>query len=78
MTNKILVYIDTGNVFEYEVPTEAKGREHAAAIVATGYRSVNVEDETTMTWYPPHRITKVVLKLQHASSTKYFDTVSST
>jgi hypothetical protein len=78
MTNKILVYIDTGNVFEYEVPSEAKAREHAAAIIATGYRSVNIENETTLTWFPPHRITKVVIQLQSASTTKYFDKVSST
>lgn len=78
MTTKISVYIDTGNVFEYEVTDEAKAREHAAAIIATGYRSVTITDEKTLTWYPPHRITKVVVHLETVSTTKYFDTVVST
>lgn len=75
---KISVYIDTGNVFEYDVPDEAKAREHAAAIIATGYRSVNEGNKTTLTWVPPHRILKVVAELDTASSTKYFDKVVST
>jgi hypothetical protein len=75
---KIQVYVDTGNVFEYEVGNEAKAREHAAAIIATGYRSVNEDDPLTLTWFPPHRINKVVVKLNENSTTKYFDKVLST
>jgi hypothetical protein len=78
MTVKVQVYIDTGNVFEYEVTDEAKAREHAAAIIATGYRSVSMENEKLLTWFPPHRILKVVAHLEEVSTTKYFDKVLST
>lgn len=78
MACQILVYIDTGNVCEYEVGNEAKAREHAMAIVATGYRSGCVDDPNTITVWPPHRILKVVLKLDGPSSTKYLDRVIST
>lgn len=82
MAVKLQVYLDTGNVHEYEVADEAKAREHAAAVIATGYRSVSIEDARSrtpvLTWYPPHRIVKVVARLDAPSSTKYFDTVLST
>lgn len=55
----ISVYIDDGRVYDYDVSTVASAREHMAAIVATGYRSVQEADPTTLTHYPPHRITKV-------------------
>ena len=75
---KILVYLDNGNVCQYEVADEAKAREHASAIINTGYRSVNQEAENVMTWIPPHRINKVVVELETASTTKYFDITVST
>lgn len=74
----VQVYVDTGNVFQYEVVNEAKAREHAAAIVETGYRSVNKDAPKVLTWFPPHRIMKVVILLEEKSSTKYFDEVVST
>lgn len=75
---KISIYVDNGNVFQYEVATEAKAREHAAAIIATGYRSVQGDSPNTLTWFPPHKINKVVVALPVKSSTKYFDEVVST
>jgi hypothetical protein len=78
MTTKVQVYVDTGNVFQYDVESEAKAREHAAAIIATGYRSVSIEKENVLTWFPPHRIMKVVVLLEAASTTKYFDECVST
>jgi hypothetical protein len=56
--NKVSVYVDTGNVYEYEVSDPMKGREHAAAIVATGYRHTP-EGSNDLEWFPPHRIDKV-------------------
>lgn len=74
----ISVYVDNGNVYEYEVNSEAKAREHAASIVATGYRSVSSDSPTILTWFPPSRILKVVMTLPEPSSTKYFDRIKST
>lgn len=70
--------MDNGNVFQYEVTSEAKAREHAAAIIATGYRSVAKDDPTKLTWFPPHKINKVVVLLEQKSTTKYFDEVVAT
>lgn len=56
MSYKIQIYLDDGRVFEYELPSEEKVREHASAIVATGYRH---NDGKTFEHYPPHRIMKV-------------------
>ena len=75
---KISVYIDTGNVFEYEVASEATAREHADAIIKTGYRSVQTDDPTTLTWWPPHRIAKVKVSLDAPSETAYTDSVRAT
>lgn len=75
---RVQVYIDTGNVHEYEVASESEGREHAAAIIATGYRSATVNNPKRLTWFPPHRINKVVLLLLESSNTKYFDKIIST
>ena len=54
MKHKISVYIDTGDVFEYE--TDNSAREHVSAIISSGYRSVEGE---ILTHWPPHRISKV-------------------
>lgn len=74
----ISVYIDNGNVYSYEVGTEESAREHAAAIVQTGYRSVSAESGRQLTWFPPHRIVKVKLILEADSSTQYTDNVRGT
>lgn len=55
---KVSVYLDTGVVYEYEVSDAIKGREHAAAIIKTGYRHTP-KDSTDLEWFPPHRIEKV-------------------
>jgi hypothetical protein len=57
----ILVYIDDGNVFEYDItdPDGSKSREHSSAIVRGGYRTVR---DGVLTVFPPHRIAKVVAK----------------
>lgn len=55
-TCTIAVYLDNGVVYEYEVDSHDKVREHADAIVKTGYRHTKAGE---MTHYPPHRIMKV-------------------
>jgi hypothetical protein len=55
----ISIYLDDGRVFQYEVPTPGKAREHISAIIATGYRSVQASEPEVLTHYPPHRISKV-------------------
>lgn len=75
---KISVYIDNGNVFEYEVETERAAREHADAIIKTGYRSVTEDEPDVLTWYPPHRILKVKVALGAPSTTAYFDKARAT
>ena len=52
----ISTYLDDGRVFEYEVSTEMKAREHSAAIVKYGYRH---NDGKEFEHYGPHRILKV-------------------
>ena len=70
MSIKISVYIDTGNVWEYEVDSPASAREHADAIVKTGYRSQQ-ESSGPLTWWPPHRISKV--KISDGGESNYLD-----
>lgn len=68
----VQVYLDDGRVFEYRVSSAEKVREHASAIVATGYRH---NDGVTFEHYPPHRILKV--KSENIN-TMYPDTVRGT
>lgn len=68
----VQVYLDNGLVFEYDVKNQASAREHADAIVRTGYRSVQ---DGTFTAYPPHRILKVKFE---GASTSYPDRVRGT
>lgn len=56
MSSTVSVYLDDGRVYEYDVDDGIKGREHAAAIVAGGYRHVA---GTTMEHYPARRVLKV-------------------
>lgn len=67
----VSVYLDSGVVCEYKVPSPENGREHAAAIIKTGYRSTSVGGND-LEWYPPHRIEKVKVS-GAAESTKYRD-----
>jgi hypothetical protein len=55
----IAVYIDDGNVFEYDVDSPTSAREHVTAIINTGYRRI---DGDTFTHYGPHRVVKVKAK----------------
>lgn len=70
MSAKVSVYLDFGVVREYEVDTPEKGREHADAIVKTGYRAT-AEGSEDLEWYPPHRIVKV--KVSGAGESNYKD-----
>jgi len=54
---KVKVYLDNGVWFAYPVSDAEKAREHASAIIATGYRHNDGEGE--FEHYPPHRIFKV-------------------
>ena len=69
----IKVYLDNGVIFEYDVESEEKVREHAAAIVFGGYRHNNGK---VFEHYPPHRIVKV--KCSQPISTQYPDRFSGT
>lgn len=71
---KVSVYLDDGRVFEYFVADPMKGREHASAIIKTGYRHSAGED---LEWYPPHRIEKVKI-VGGCESTAYRDNARAT
>lgn len=71
--NTISVYIDDGRVYEYEVVSPDKAREHAAAIAANGYRH---NDGTVFEHYPAWRVLKI--KVSGVVPTKYHDTASGT
>lgn len=74
----ISVYLNDGRVFDYDVGSMASAREHSAAIVATGYRSVQEDNLQVMTHYPPHRIEKVKVTGNVPVSTSYTDRVRGT
>lgn len=57
-TTEVSVYLDSGVVYFYSVSDRIKGREHAAAIIRTGYRHTP-EGSDDLEWFPPHRIVKV-------------------
>jgi len=69
---ELKIYIDNGVVFKYRVPSAAKVREHASAIISGGYRH---NDGKVFEHYPPHRILKV--KSENIP-TEYPDEVSGT
>ena len=74
--HSIMVYLDNGVTYTYEVEDDAVGskvREHCAAITANGYRH---NDGETFVCYPAWRILKVAV---HAPiATKYPDKPSGT
>jgi hypothetical protein len=76
MTTKISVYLDNGIVFEYEVSDPMKGREHAAAIIKSGYRHTPA-GSSDLEWFPPHRIEKIKV-LGSGETTAYKDTARAT
>jgi len=67
----IEIYMDFGTVFTYSVADLAKAREHADAIVKTGYRHTP-KDSKDLEWFPPHRIVKVKI-VGGGESTSYQD-----
>jgi cell division septal protein FtsQ len=69
----IQVYLKNGNVFEYDVSNRAQAREHSAAIVAGGYRSVSEEAPNVLTHWPAHQIEKVKVTGSDPIQTNYFD-----
>jgi len=73
---KLSVYMDDGRVFEYDVSSPDKAREHASAIIITGYRHTPKETDD-LEWYPPHRINKIKIN-GGGETTKYKDTVRAT
>lgn len=56
MKFEVKVYLDDGRIFKYEVGSSDKVREHAHAIINSGYRH---NDGKVFEHYPPHRILKV-------------------
>ena len=66
------VYIDDGRIFYYYVDSAEKVREHASAIIMSGYRH---NDGKIFEHYPPHRILKI--KSQNIP-TLYIDNVRGT
>ena len=69
----VKVYLDTGVTYEYEVSTPEGAREHAQAIVKSGYRHTS---DGFMTHFPPHRIEKV--RCGPGVTTQYPDRVGGT
>lgn len=69
----IEVYIEDGRVFEYDVDSADRAREHCAAIAQTGYRH---NDGKVFEHYPAHRISKI--KVSKTIPTKYPDRVRGT
>lgn len=74
---KVSVYLSNGQVRYYFVRDSAKGREHADAIIRTGYRAVHKDNPGELTWWPPSAIVKVVLT-GDGITTNYTDEVAGT
>lgn len=74
----VSIYIDNGLVLDYDVFSAAAAREHASAIVSTGYRSVQENAPNVLTHYPPHRIVKVKITAPDPIQTNYHDRVRGT
>jgi len=65
---KVIVYLKSSQVFEYEIDNPQKGREHAYQIFQTGYRH---NDGKEFVWFGPHWIDKI--KIVPAPDTNYPD-----
>ena len=72
---RILTYVEGGMVYEYEVDSAEKAREHASEIIRTGYR--HNDGAGYFVHWPPHRIIKVKV-IDGVIPTQYPDTVSGT
>lgn len=74
---KVSVYLENGTVRFYYVKDVAQARDHASAIVRSGYRAVHKDVLNELTWWPPHKIEKV--KISGALvQTNYTDEVEGT
>lgn len=74
-TYTISVYMDDGRVFEYDVDSEEKVREHSDAIVKNGYRHCSNAEDGVFEQYGAHRILKVK---SYGIKTMYQDRVRGT
>lgn len=72
----VSVYMRDGRVFEYDVSSPLRAREHAWKIITEGYRHTP-PDTDDLEWYPPHAIDKVKVE-GGAESTAYRDRVRAT
>ncbi|AXQ68692.1 hypothetical protein HOU00_gp433 [Caulobacter phage CcrPW] len=75
---RIVIYLDDGVTFNYDVDSMSSAREHVSAIIATGYRSVQENQPNILVHYPPHRIQKVKIIAPEAIETGYHDRASGT
>ncbi|AFU88015.1 hypothetical protein CcrColossus_gp145 [Caulobacter phage CcrColossus] len=75
---RIVIYLDDGVTFNYDVDSMSSAREHVSAIIATGYRSVQEKQPNILVHYPPHRIQKVKIIAPEAIETGYRDRASGT
>lgn len=55
------VYLEDGRVLKYCVANNDKAREHANAIVTTGWRNIT---DGMMEYYPVHKVMKVTWKAE--------------
>ncbi len=74
--SKVSVYLNNGLVFDYDVNDPMKGRDQMEAIIKSGYRSTP-KDSDDLTWWPPHKIEKVVVE-GAGESTTYKDKARAT
>jgi hypothetical protein len=56
VNTEILVYMQDGRVFSYNVNGASKAREHAHRIITEGWRN---NEEGVMCYYPVHQVLKV-------------------
>lgn len=73
-TFTIKVYMDDGRIFQYDVDSPDKVREHSDAIIKGGYR--HNDGNGTYEHYPTHRIIKV--KCSQLIPTNYPDIICGT
>lgn len=53
----IAVYLEHGEVIEYQITDAQNGIEHCAEIGMKGYH--DVQENGTLVYWPPHRIKKI-------------------
>ena len=58
---KLIVYMQDGRTFSYEVANTIKAREHAHRIITAGWRNIEGQD---MVYYPVHQVLKVKFEMK--------------